>query len=294
MNYKETLFFIGRCLTIPEDEQNFKEVSHLIKTNQVDWDEVVKLSSAHYVFTTLYCRLLNTDLIAFLPEELVSYMKHLTEINRDRNQQIIEQATELNLLLRQYNISPIFLKGTGNLLEGLYKDFGERMVGDIDFIILPEDYEPTIKILKKYEYKKVHDHPQLPGKHYPKLVKDGSIASVEIHKEMVKEPFESSFNYGTIQNQVITINNFSFLGYEDQLALSIIAKQINDDGFHYKNIALRNAYDVFLLSKNVNAKHVISKFKTLGNPLNCFLASSYLTFGKVDSLAYEPTRETNQ
>ena len=59
-------------------------------------------------------------------------------------------------------------------------------------------------------------------------------------------------------------------------------------------MALRNAYDVFLLYKKVNVKYVISKFKTLRNPLNCFLASCYLTFGKVDSLAYESTRETNQ
>ena len=46
--------------------------------------------------------------------------------------------------------------------------------------------------------------------------------------------------------------------------------------------------------KKIDAKHVISKFKTLRNPLNCFLASCYITFGNVDSLAYKSTKETNQ
>ena len=47
------------------------------------------------------------------------------------------------------NISPIFLKGTGNILEGLYEDVGERMVGDIDFLFSEEDFFKAIDIFKK-------------------------------------------------------------------------------------------------------------------------------------------------
>ena len=61
-------------------------------------------------------------------------MKHITDLNRDRNKQIISQAQDLNTLLLNNNITPIFLKGTGNLLEGLYDDIAERMLGDIDFL----------------------------------------------------------------------------------------------------------------------------------------------------------------
>ena len=49
-------------------------------------------------------------------------MKHITNINRERNKQIITQAIELNNLLLANNITPIFLKGTGNLLAGIYVD----------------------------------------------------------------------------------------------------------------------------------------------------------------------------
>ena len=71
-----------------------------------------------------------------------------------------------------------------------------------------------------------------------------------------------------------------------------MAYQINDSGFYYKTIALRNAYDVFLLSKKMIAKDAVKKLKKLTNPLNCFLAACYEVFNKVDSLEYNNTKMT--
>ena len=74
-------------------------------------------------------------------------MQHITDLNRARNEKIIEQAKELNELLVANNITPIFLKGTGNLLEGLYRDLSERMLSDIDFIVSMEEYLKTSSTL---------------------------------------------------------------------------------------------------------------------------------------------------
>ena len=292
MNYKETLFFVGKSLTIPHDEKNYKEISYRIEEGEVNWEEVVKLSTSHYVFTTLYCLFQRAELLSFLPEDLVSYMKHLTELNRDRNQQIIEQATELNTILRQNDIQPIFLKGTGNLLQGLYDDIGERMVGDIDFIIRPEDYNETIKILKEYGYQKVFDRHSIPGKHYPRSFKEGSVAAIEIHKEMVKNPFEPAFNYETIKGHIISKNGFSVLSYEHQLSLAVIALQINDDGQYYNTISLRNAYDVFCLSQKVDASSSIKELDQIFHPLNNFLALCNYTLS--DGITYNRTEEAKK
>jgi hypothetical protein len=122
MNYKETLFFIGKCLTIAHENHNNVLVEEELKSNHIDWDAVVKVSTSHYVFPALYCNLKRADFLHYLPTDLVEYMKHITDLNRERNQQIIEQAKEINELLLKNNITPIFLKGTGNLLEGLYDD----------------------------------------------------------------------------------------------------------------------------------------------------------------------------
>ena len=82
-------------------------------------------------------------------------MRHITNLNREKNIQILAQAKELNSLLLANNIRPIFLKGTGNLLADLYEDIAERMVGYIDFIFSKEDYPKVITVLRDNRYSDV-------------------------------------------------------------------------------------------------------------------------------------------
>jgi hypothetical protein len=294
LNYKETLFFIAKCLTISLEEKNRDEIEIMLKTTDLDWDKVVKVSTSHYVFPAIYCNFKRADFLKYLPADLVSYMEHITDLNRERNKKITTQAKDLNSLLLSNSITPIFLKGTGNLLEGLYEDIGERMVGDIDFLFSEKDLFKAIDILKNYNYSKQESQlDYFPGfRHYSRLVKQENIAAVEIHKEVTIEKHRGEFNYKIINEDTQQINDCSVLSFEDQLSLSIIASQINDYGFELKNFSLRNAYDVFLLSKKVDTKKVISKFTELKNPLNCFLANCNLVFGALESLDYLKTKES--
>ena len=294
LNYKETLFFVAKCLTISLEEKNRDEIELMLKTTDVDWDKVVKVSTSHYVFPAMYCNFKRADFLKYLPADLVDYMKHITNLNRDRNTQIIQQSQELNSLLLANNIRPIFLKGTGNLLEGLYDDIGERMVGDIDFLLSEKDFFKGIDIIKNDEYTKTEGQlDYFPGfRHYSRLFKQENIAAVEIHKEVTIEKYRGEFNCEIISKDAQLINDFSVLSFENQLSLSIITSQINDYGFDLKNFSLRNAYDVFLLSKKVDTKKVISKFTKLKNPLNCFLANCNLVFGDLESLEYHKTIES--
>jgi hypothetical protein len=293
LNYKETLFFIAKCLTISLEEKNRDEIEFILKTTDLDWDAVVKLSTSHYVFPALYCNFKRADFLKYLPSDLVEYMIHITNLNRDRNTQIIQQAQELNILMLANNIRPIFLKGTGNLLERLYEDVGERMVGDIDFLFSEEDFFNAIDILKKDNYSKSEGElDYFQGfRHYSRLVKPANIAAVEIHNEVTIEKHRGEFNCEMISKDAQQINDFSVLSFENQLSLSIITSQINDYGFEFNRFSLRNAYDVFLLSKKVNTKKVISKFSKLKNPLNCFAANCNLVFGDLKSLEYDKTKE---
>jgi|TARA_B110000908_G_scaffold129740_1_gene152510 hypothetical protein len=296
MNYKETLFFVAKCLTINHEEHNEIIIKNLLKSNAVDWDAVVKLSTAHYVFPALYCNLKRASFLAYLPEELVEYMKYITDLNRDRNKEIIEQAKELNELLLQNKITPIFLKGTGNLLEGLYEDIGERMVGDIDFIFSKKDYPKAIKLLTNNGYSSIYNKDYIfpDSRHYPRLIKYNEIAAIEIHKEILIKKYTHEFNYDFVKNSNLTINNVSVISFKNQLILSTAASQINDQGFDNKSLTLRNAYDVFILSKKTIAKNAFSVFYELENPLTCFLASCYEVFNKPETLQYFESKKIAQ
>lgn len=289
MNYKETLIFVGKCLTITHNKQNKILVKENIASGNVDWDNVVKLSTKHYVFPALYCNLNRANLLHYLPEELVNYMKHITDINRERNLQIIEQAKEINELLLANNIIPIFLKGTGNLLEGLYIDIAERMVGDIDFIVDKNVADKTVKILLENQYTYITKPLKQVGyiKHYPRLIKKGSINAIEVHVEMTLEKFSSIFNHQIIKPQLRKVGLFTLLSHEHQITHTIINKQLNDYGYLYKNIALRNYYDLFLLSFKANTLKSIGKFPTIFAQLNSFLAIASVIFPKTKGIHFE-------
>ena len=280
-------------MTITLEAKNKQEIEKQLKSTFIDWDAVVKVSTAHYVFPALYCNLKRADFLQYIPNELVSYMEHITDINRERNKKIITQANELNNFLLTNNIRPIFLKGTGNLLAGIYDDIGERMVGDIDFIFSKEDYPKAITVLTKNGYSFIDKTPyMLAARHYPRLKKENNIAAIEIHQELLVDKYQNEFNYSFVRQDSQIIKGVTVLSNTNKLNLSIIANQINDNGFYYKTIALRNAYDVFLLSKKTNAKAAVNTLDKLTNPLNCFLAACYEVFDRIDILEYNKTKKT--
>ena len=188
MKNKEALYFVAACLTISLEDKNRQEIQKQLQLSSIDWDTVVKVSTAHYVFPALYCNLKRSDYLKYLPQELVNYMEQITDLNRERNKEIITQAYELNTLLLANNIIPLFLKGTGNLLAGIYEDIAERMVGDIDFIFSKEDYPKSIAILREFGYSDVfkidNNYPQF--KHYQRIRNANNIAAIEIHKELYR------------------------------------------------------------------------------------------------------------
>jgi hypothetical protein len=292
MNYKEILFFIAKSLTISLEEKNRYEVETILKIKNLDWDDVVKVSTHHYVFPAIYCNLKRASFLKFLPADLVDYMKYITDLNRDRNTLIIEQAQELNSLLLANKITAIFLKGTGNLVAGIYEDIAERMVGDIDIVFSKEDYSKAISVLIKNGYFLVDKTPHKASyRHYPRLINENRIAAVEIHHEISVRKYNKKFNYNFVKKDSQFIRGFTVLSYANKLNLSIIANQINDNGFIYNSMALRNAYDVFLLSKKTNAKDAVNKLNELSNPLNGFLAACFQIFNSVESLQYNKTKK---
>ena len=56
------------------------------------------------------------------------------------------------------------------------------------------------------------------------------------------------------KDSVQKIHEVSVLSFKNQLSLSIAAYQINDYGFEYKSLTLRNAYDVFYYPKKQQPK----------------------------------------
>lgn len=289
MNYIETLYFIGKCLTLAHEDKNRTEIKQILEKDNVDWDSVVKVSTAHYVFPALYCNFREVDYLQFLPKDLSQYMIHIYDLNHERNLEIVKQVQEVNMLFIENNITAIFLKGSGNLIEGLYNNIGERMIGDIDILVSLKDYKKSVEILKKDGYSRRENVPKFNflNKHYPRIVKKDSICSVEIHSDMLLKPHSSFFNYSKVFKNIIKTNSSVFvLSYKDQIIYNCFNKQINDKAQWYKNNSLRNSYDIFLLSKKDSVVKTLQEFRYHFKYLNNYVASSSLLFNKTESLDF--------
>ena len=169
------------------------------------------------------------------------------------------------------------------------------MVGDIDFLFSKEDYPNAITVLRENGYSEVNKYAYyFPyEKHYRRLQKENNIAAIEIHRELLDvKKYIKEFNYNVVKKDCQVISQASVLSYANKLNLTILSKQINDSGFYYKTIPLRNAYDVFLLSKKTSAKDAVNSLDTLNHSLNCFLATCHEVFNSVASLEYNNTTKT--
>ncbi len=222
-------------------------------------------------------------------------MKYITDLNRDRNQQIIIQAKEINELLLANDISPVFIKGVGNLLEGLYYDIGERMMYDIDFIVSKKNYLKTISILKENGYSELNKnkHPFVHIRHYTRIVKKNRIAALEVHHQLTTNKYSNYFNYNLVSKDIISNNNSEkFISLKNQLCLSIISFYINDNGVLFKSASLKDSYDIFMLSQKTDAKKAVNSIEKINKYLNFYLASSYYLMGKPNSLIYNKNKRT--
>ncbi len=294
MNDKETLYFIAKCLTLSYEEKNRKEVLTILKNKETDWDKIVKVCTAHFVFPGLYCNFREMGFLKYLPEDLVKYMKHIYTLNHERNTEIMKQIHEINSIFIKENIPIIFLKGAAFLLDNLYKDIGERMVGDIDVLVDAKNFEKSIDLLKNDGYKRINnkEHFKFLNKHYPKIFKENNICSLEVHNDMVLSPYNSFFNYATVVKK--TNSGFTTLSHKDQIIYNCFNKQINDKAQWYKYISLRNSYDIFLLSKKTSAALALKDFNFFFEYLNNYLASSFHLFNESSSLKYTNNDKTKK
>ncbi len=285
MTHRDTFFFVSKCLTIIHDKKNRDLIEKKLILGKIKWEDVLKLSTDHYVICSLYYNLKNTKLLKYVPKKLSLYMNYLAKLNKNRNYRIKEELNELNTLLLSNKVKPIFIKGTANLIRNLYSENGERMIGDIDFLVSPKDFENSIRILTRNGYFKVNSIEPPPGhRHYPRLIKRNRIAAIEIHRDLVTEKYRNEFNFGLVKNDLTKINEFFLLSYENQFITTLVSKHINDDGFFYKKISLRNAYDVYLLSKKINIQQSLSKLNKLIYPLTCLVSICGHIFGDIRSI----------
>lgn len=201
------------------------------------------------------------------------------------HERINEVGKLIDNILNEAKIPHIFLKGYE--LQNLYPDPNLRMMGDIDVLVKPEDYDKTLKLLLNNNFQTILESEKDYELSYNNI-------NVELHhklfedfrilKDFFNKPFENtitneSYNYKFNDNY-----NFIYI-------VGHYAKHIN------MGAGLREIIDIYLLLKNKKLdieyiKNMFKEFK-LDKFFNMILNELSLIFNYKD-IAYIENKDTNK
>jgi hypothetical protein len=238
---------------------------------------------------TIYCKFLDLNFIEYLPVEVNDHLKLIYDLNLKRNTGILQQVATVNSLLNSRGIVPLYLKGVGNIIDGLYTDLSERIMCDIDLLVPDEQFEESALVLIENGYvecKKYDARKKMTMKHYPTLYKPGACAPVEIHRLPVDYEFSSTFGAGEVWEQKKkpdgSPNEFVMCD-RHKIIHNFIHAQLHHEGYLYARAIMRDLYDLWLLSKREDPEIVFANLNRYQKQAACYLKIMDKTFGSDDS-----------
>lgn len=262
MNIKKLFFAGGKCLTLDMFPGRADELAREFSSGEIPVIDFILFCDGHLVLPSIYKKLKSHKLLGTFPSEFAAHLEDIYSRNQQRNYDIIQQAKEISLTLKQEGIIPVYLKGAAHLLDGLYSDPGERLMGDIDFLVTKNNYLTTARLLIDKGYK---PPPRFYGdvsllKHYPRLFRKDVPADLEIHQVPVNLKYAKQFNSDMVfrQKKIITKNANCYVPCDEhKMVHNFIHSQLSNSGYRFKHTSLRDLYDLYLLSKRVKPQKVL-------------------------------------
>ena len=255
------------------------EILNGVDITNINFEKLITLASGHLMLPALFFNIQKKKASYLFPEDFIDYIKNIFAINKARNEILLAEAKGLSQLLVENNINHIFLKGTALLLSNVFEDIGERMIGDIDFIIQHKDEENIKKVLEKNKYssKKPYNSSRFfRHRHLPKTTHENKIIAIEAHLELLEAKnrwiYSSKVLINNFKKGIKTIKTPSSSFLFDHCIYNF---QLNDAGFINSNHSHRSIYDIYKLDyknslriknikKDIFIKHFflsIAKFK---------------------------------
>ena len=278
MTNKELFYFIGNCIMLDEHPQFKAEILEKIKSDSIDWQKFVAICSNHLILPLIYLKFQSHKIIKYLPEELSEFLKNIYDLNRSRNNKILRQFEALTLTLNGIDVLPVFLKGAANLLDDLYSDIGERILGDIDFLVPEKDYLKSVKLLEKDGYSTHSESPIFEDiekmKHYPRLTNPNFPADIEIHRLPVSEKYQTWFNPSIIDQEKKTVTRLSgcYVPSDNhKITHNFIHSQLTNGGHSSGIVSFRDFFDLYLLTKRSSVKLALPQIKCKYKAIAYFL-----------------------
>jgi Uncharacterised nucleotidyltransferase len=155
--------------------------------SESDWDALIRVAADELMLPGLYRRM--KGLGEEVPAETGVFLQAVEDMNRERNERILDDALAIARVLNEIGIEPVFLKGAAYLVEDVYPGLGCRYLCDLDLLI-PASRPDAVQALEREGYRRDtsdsmaafrHHHPQLQR---PRAEDGSGSAPVELHHSL--------------------------------------------------------------------------------------------------------------
>jgi hypothetical protein len=258
MSKKQIYLLIAQILSLDYQKDKIHEIAQLLPKQKEDWEKFVHLASNHLVLQTIYCSLKRNNLTSFLPKDLNEYLQYVYNLNVERNQKIVQQAKLISNILQRDVIATVFMKGVGNIFDGLYNHIGERIIYDIDILVEEGEIISAAEALIESGYKSQKSfNPKASQStmHYPILVNEDFVAGVEIHRLPVQYQYINAFRRERVfesKKKSAFDNDLWVMSDSNKAIHNFIHSQLMHNGHYHADVSLRDLYDLLLLSQRID------------------------------------------
>ena len=227
----------------------------------INFEKLIKIASSHLMLPAFFFNIKKKNLNHLFTDDFIKYLQNIYSINKARNEVLLTEIKQLSELLHKNNINHIFLKGSALLLGNIFEDIGERMIGDIDFMIEKKDETTILRILKENNYIshnrvfKLFKH-----KHLSRHTHINKIFAIEPHIEFLSKGNRNILSYNELNSSFRDeIKQMKIPDLSIMLKHCIYSFQIEDFGFASSYYNHRSIYDIYKL--NIKNETLINKIK---------------------------------
>jgi hypothetical protein len=146
-----------------------------------DWDSVASAAMDESLLPLLNTRFTQLQLSPRIPPDVADFLSAVEDLNRERNDHILNEVKFAAQLLNEAGIEPILLKGVAYLALGVYPNPATRYLRDVDLLLPEMQLEKALDILVRKGFEP--DYSDQFGQfrhHRPPMRRVGSVF-IEVH-----------------------------------------------------------------------------------------------------------------
>lgn len=195
------------------------------------------------------------ELTSLIPREVIDYFEGMETLNGLRNREIRGQLLEVAAALNRVGVTPVFLKGAGNLISGLYDRPSHRVMIDIDVLVPLDLLFDCVEALKESGYRDRDDGTVADPRshHYPAMHKSGGVAEVELHCDVLGYPHGDLLSAEDVFRDALHMEaddaRFAVPSTEHRVIHTIAHSQVVDQNYLHGFIMIRQLIECLQLER---------------------------------------------